>query len=78
LSHESGRTLFDDGRVVADLAHATGELGKSDVSLLSGDDGTVLEFVLLLRDLFDLGFTLVNLSSGVSELFLLGIELGRS
>ena len=75
MSHESSSTLLDDSGVVANFAHATGELGEGDVSLLSGDNRFVLELVLLLRDLLDLGFTLFDLGSGISELLFLGIEL---
>jgi hypothetical protein len=48
------------------------------VLLLSRDNGSVLQLVLFLRLLLDFGFTLVDLGSSVSELFLLRVDLGVS
>jgi hypothetical protein len=45
------------------------------VLLLSRDNGSVLQLVLFLRLLLDFGFTLVDLGSSVSELFLLRVDL---
>jgi hypothetical protein len=43
--------------------------------VFSGNDGSVLELVLVLRDLLDRRLALPDLTSGVAELLLFRVEL---
>lgn len=78
LGHEPLGPLLQVLGVESDLLHSGGELLERDVLGLSGQDGSVLERVLALRQLLEQSLLLGDLLGSVPDLLLVRTDLAKT